>query len=452
MVTVFFGQSAGTYEHYFSTFVSPVDVVYSGLKVVVLTTVVTLIHCYHGFTRQWRPRRRRPRHRPRHPVQHHHADRARHPAHARALGSRPASADLGLTGVSEFLFPSAGRDGRAVRARMLAIAAVATAAMVVVTGYLGASYLGIVTDDVSADAELATTGDSLGVGSDVKFRGLRVGRVLKVQSGELPSAEIVLMHDHAGEIPADVTARVLPGTLFGNEYVELVSAGSGTGAIADGASIPADRSAETLRLMDTFAATQRLLGAVDPARLDAAISQLATALDGRGDDLARFVVDADDFLATWAQHEPAFYRDLDLLARNVDTLADVEPQLVAALRDSLPLARTIAEKEQQTQALMTSGARLVGSVDDFLGTQADRIVQVLDGTAATLDVFASRHTAFETLLAKLPPVLRNGATAIKDGKIQMNGALALTFPDPYDEDDCPRYGSLEGKNCPGSGQ
>lgn len=50
MVTTFYGQSAGTYDHYFRTFVAPVDVLYSAIKVVVLTTVVTLIHCYHGFT------------------------------------------------------------------------------------------------------------------------------------------------------------------------------------------------------------------------------------------------------------------------------------------------------------------------------------------------------------------------------------------------------------------
>ncbi len=50
MVTVFYDQSAGTYDHYFRTFVSPIDVVYSGIKVVVLTTVVTIVHCYHGYT------------------------------------------------------------------------------------------------------------------------------------------------------------------------------------------------------------------------------------------------------------------------------------------------------------------------------------------------------------------------------------------------------------------
>jgi len=49
MVTVFFGQSHGTYQHYFQAFVAPIDVLYSAIKVAVLTSVVTLIHCYFGF-------------------------------------------------------------------------------------------------------------------------------------------------------------------------------------------------------------------------------------------------------------------------------------------------------------------------------------------------------------------------------------------------------------------
>lgn len=49
VVTVFYGQSAGTYEHYFTSFVSLRDVTFSAIKVVILTTIVTLVHCYHGF-------------------------------------------------------------------------------------------------------------------------------------------------------------------------------------------------------------------------------------------------------------------------------------------------------------------------------------------------------------------------------------------------------------------
>jgi phospholipid/cholesterol/gamma-HCH transport system permease protein len=49
-VTQFFGQSAGTYDHYFELFLPPGDVLWSFGKVLVFAIVVILIHCYHGYT------------------------------------------------------------------------------------------------------------------------------------------------------------------------------------------------------------------------------------------------------------------------------------------------------------------------------------------------------------------------------------------------------------------
>ncbi len=49
-VTKFFGQSSGTYDHYFELFLPPGDVLWSFGKVLVFSVVVILIHCYHGYT------------------------------------------------------------------------------------------------------------------------------------------------------------------------------------------------------------------------------------------------------------------------------------------------------------------------------------------------------------------------------------------------------------------
>jgi phospholipid/cholesterol/gamma-HCH transport system permease protein len=48
-VTWVFGQSSGTYDHYFTTFLPPGDVLWSFGKVLVFSVVVILIHCYHGY-------------------------------------------------------------------------------------------------------------------------------------------------------------------------------------------------------------------------------------------------------------------------------------------------------------------------------------------------------------------------------------------------------------------
>jgi phospholipid/cholesterol/gamma-HCH transport system permease protein len=48
-VTVVFGQSSGTYDHYFTTFLPPGDVLWSFGKVLVFSVVIILIHCYYGY-------------------------------------------------------------------------------------------------------------------------------------------------------------------------------------------------------------------------------------------------------------------------------------------------------------------------------------------------------------------------------------------------------------------
>ncbi|QWF82849.1 MlaE family ABC transporter permease [Amycolatopsis sp. CA-230715] len=44
-----FGQSAGTYDHYFQLFLPPIDVLWSFGKVLVFSVVVVLAHCFYGF-------------------------------------------------------------------------------------------------------------------------------------------------------------------------------------------------------------------------------------------------------------------------------------------------------------------------------------------------------------------------------------------------------------------
>ena len=49
IVTDYFHQSGGTYDHYFHQFLVPTDVLYSFLKVIIFSVVIMLIHCYYGY-------------------------------------------------------------------------------------------------------------------------------------------------------------------------------------------------------------------------------------------------------------------------------------------------------------------------------------------------------------------------------------------------------------------
>ena len=47
--TLFYGQSTGTYDHYFRTFLRPDDVFWSFVQAVIIAIFVMLNHCYFGY-------------------------------------------------------------------------------------------------------------------------------------------------------------------------------------------------------------------------------------------------------------------------------------------------------------------------------------------------------------------------------------------------------------------
>jgi phospholipid/cholesterol/gamma-HCH transport system permease protein len=49
IVVYFYGQSAGTYDHYFNLFLPPQDVFWSFGKVMIFAVVIILVHCYYGY-------------------------------------------------------------------------------------------------------------------------------------------------------------------------------------------------------------------------------------------------------------------------------------------------------------------------------------------------------------------------------------------------------------------
>ncbi len=50
ITTMIYGQSSGTYDHYFIQFLPPIDMLWSFFKLIFLAVAIILIHCYYGYT------------------------------------------------------------------------------------------------------------------------------------------------------------------------------------------------------------------------------------------------------------------------------------------------------------------------------------------------------------------------------------------------------------------
>jgi phospholipid/cholesterol/gamma-HCH transport system permease protein len=49
ITVLFYGQSPGTYDHYFNLFLPPQDVLWSFLKILIFAVVIIMTHCYFGY-------------------------------------------------------------------------------------------------------------------------------------------------------------------------------------------------------------------------------------------------------------------------------------------------------------------------------------------------------------------------------------------------------------------
>ncbi|MGA5546188.1 ABC transporter permease [Mycobacterium sp. NPDC051198] len=48
--TFIYGQSTGVYDHYFNTFLNPLDLLWSFVQAIAMAIVIMLVHTYYGFT------------------------------------------------------------------------------------------------------------------------------------------------------------------------------------------------------------------------------------------------------------------------------------------------------------------------------------------------------------------------------------------------------------------
>ncbi len=327
------------------------------------------------------------------------------------------------------------------------------AVVAVAIGLVLAQFTGAFSDRVTVTALLSETGDALTTGSDVKMRGVLVGRVSSIERETgTPGAEVSLRLDpgKAGEIPADVTARSLPANFFGQSFVELVPPGqSAAGPIRAGSRIPADTSAATVELQDVFAKLYRVLSAVQPEKLATVLGALSEALDGRGAAIGTLVGKTDAYLRALQPALPTLQADITAFAQFAEDLNRRAPSLLDSVDDVLVLARTLVDRQEQFLALLGGGLGLTADARRLVGENETRLIRVSSQTRQIVGVLGRHPDAFSRGFVDLGAFL-GGLASTDAGRIGIDARVSGTPLPSYTATDCPRYPGLAGPNCSGS--
>jgi phospholipid/cholesterol/gamma-HCH transport system substrate-binding protein len=289
-------------------------------------------------------------------------------------------------------------------------------------------------------------GLQLNRGADVKLRGVIVGEVREARpSGNGTSAVLDLALQPSRDVPENVTALIVPKTLFGEKFVDL--------------QVPADPSSDMLRAGDVIEQAEvpieveqllkdlyPLLTAVRPTDLSYTLNAVSTALEGRGERIGQNFVTLDSYLDRFNPLVPTMVDDF----RNGGTVsaiyAEAMPNIGRFLSNSSVTGRTVIDQREQLDALYTDVAAFSDTTRGFLETHGDNLIALGRVSVPNTALFAKYSAEYPCLFQAMDTFIPRAAESYRNYTLHIN--LELIPPlEAYGVDDDPRYGNNSGPRC-----
>lgn len=296
-------------------------------------------------------------------------------------------------------------------------------------------------------------GTALQSGADVEVRGVVVGSVGSITTdGREARIQLKLEPGQASALPANVTAQLLPKTLFGQRYVDLVLPASPSGEHLHSGDVIRPSGSSPTDLQDLFAKLLPVLRAVRPAQLATTLGALATSLRGEGSNLGEQIRVFAQYLHKFAPKVPRLLNDLNGLRKVAADYTTASPDLLAALRNFTVSSRTLAARQAQFEALVGSVTSASDRLGNFFQANSPDIISLSRASLPTLRVLQRYSPEFPCLsrtLVDFIPVMNSAL-----GKGTREPGLHITARvvpprQPYRPGvDTPVYRARGGPRCP----
>ncbi|MFF2848120.1 MCE family protein [Streptomyces sp. NPDC058001] len=301
--------------------------------------------------------------------------------------------------------------------------------------------------------ETGSVGNEMHLGAEVKMRGVVLGEVREIDATATGARLTLALKPGALEhVPDDVSAQMLPTTLFGERYIALVAPQSPSArTLPAGATVPQDRSANAIELQQVLDDVLPMLTAVQPQKLSATLSAVSQALEGRGDQLGDTLTTLDAHLRKFNPQLPTLNEDLKQLVKVSHVYADAAPGILDALRDFTTTSGTIAEKESDLAATYGATTRTAEDLDAFLRANQDNIIRLSATSRPTLELLAEYAPEFPCTLRTLAELVPRMDRALGKGTDQPGLHVDVTTVPSRGNyvagRDTPSYDSTGGPRC-----
>jgi phospholipid/cholesterol/gamma-HCH transport system substrate-binding protein len=240
--------------------------------------------------------------------------------------------------------------------------------------------------------------------AEVAYLGVHYGRVSSVE--RIPGGVRMTMKiDDGKQIPKGSIARIFRKSAIGEPYIDFKPPEGykdGGPYIGKNDTVPVSQTQVPLEFSELLRAANALLANVDPNKAGDLVHELATALNGRTDDLRSLTNSFDQLTQTFVAKSDV----LDRLATNntaiTKVLADHATDFGQSLTNLRLLADSLASSTGDTSYVLDNGSRLVGELANLVSDEKAPLDCTLKSLTDVIGMTVSRLPGTEYILRNGP--------------------------------------------------
>lgn len=293
-------------------------------------------------------------------------------------------------------------------------------------------------------------------GGKVKLRGVQVGRVETIKSGnDQVSLKLDIYPDQIKYIPANVEAEIRATTAFGAKYVNLIYPSDPSPKRLAAGTVIKSQNVST-EVNTVFQNLTNVLGKIDPAKLNGTLSALAEGLRGQGEVFGQAITDGNQTLMAINPRAETTRQNFRAIKGFADTFSAAAPNIVSILDSLSTTSTTITDNAQQLDALLVGVAGFSRSGINLLGPNKDNLIKAINTAEPTTRLLMKYNPELTCLFTGGKRTIDTGfldVTGGINGKSVILDAALLLGDDPYKyPDNLPVIGAQGGPGgTPGCG-
>jgi phospholipid/cholesterol/gamma-HCH transport system substrate-binding protein len=271
------------------------------------------------------------------------------------------------------------------------------------------------------------TGGGIFDGSEVTYRGVRIGSVTSVR---LEPSDVVLTLgiDEGKQIPEDAIAHVSNLSAVGEQYLDFVSRTGDGPYLTAGSVVPMRQTTTPPETATVLFDLEQWINSIDPGDLGALSKELAAAFAGAGPELRRIVASGTQLVDILDDTRSSFTDILRNSSVLLKTTAKHSGDFATFTRSVLQISRTLRSATPTIEKFLDAGPSTTALVNDIIRQDGSAISVLLGNLATFSQIQVANVPGWKALLIAVPQFEQLVPQVVRNGTVHGLGVINYTQP------------------------